>query len=803
MTRESIEWSVVGHDVLRLDGPAKVRGVQRYLADKVFPGALHLALARSTHPHAKILRVDTRAACGVPGVAAVFTGENLLAVHGVRPCYGPAFRDQPILAFGKVRYAGEPIAAVAAENREAAEEAAALIEVEYEELPHVQNPFEAAQPGAPLLHDYLEPTGAFADLMALKGHPGTNICTHYKQRQGDAEKALAEADHVLEDTYTCPPVSHAHLEPHGAAAWFEPGGRLIVHTTSQTPYFVRGDLAAIFGIALADVRVVVPPLGGSYGGKIYDKLEPLTCLMAKVTSRPVQLHLSREEVFYTSSRHGAATKIWTGIKDGKITARKVEVFYDAGAYAEVGPRIAQKTGSTAPGPYKFPNVSVDAFCVYTNKTPSGPLRGFGVPQLAIAYETHMNKAATILEKDPVALRREYVLEEGDLYSTGSPVTSIGLRACLDSVSRVVEKTSENRPAPTLGPGLTQEKHIARGRGIALGFKSVISPTISNAIVELNSDGSAIVRSATVEMGQGATTAFAQIAAEELGLDVNKVHVTTPDTDQSPYDTLTAGSRSTYHMGNAVIGAARQIREKLLETASKALEIPSEELELREGRVFSRSLPERAITIPEIFLKRFGAPGTTLTGEGTFQGHAVKADPETGQTPRMTEHWFAGASGAEVEVDTETGFVKVTRLVSSADVGRAINPRHCVEQVQGAAAMTLGFALFESMRIEDGRLVNGSFLEYPLTAFEDMPREFITDIVENPLESGPYGARGVGETGTMALKPAIVNAIHDAVGIWLKDMPVTPEKVLRAMREASGAAPGKEASGAAPDGEGPK
>ncbi|MEE9276029.1 MAG: xanthine dehydrogenase family protein molybdopterin-binding subunit, partial [bacterium] len=715
--RESIEWSVVGHDLPRLDGPEKVRGSLRYLADMDFPGALHCVLARSERPHAKILRMETEAARALPGVAAVVTGEDLLAIEGVTPYYGPAFRDQPILAIGKVRYAGEPIAAVAAESREAAEEAAALISAEYEDLPYEMDPYAAAQPGAPAVHDRVEAAGAFADLMALQGTPGSNVCTNYKLRCGDAERALAEADTVFEDTYVCPPVSHAHLEPHGTVARFEPGGRLVVHTTSQSPFFVRADLAAIFGLPLAKVRVVVPPLGGSYGGKIYDKLEPVTCLMAKVTGREVRCHLTREEVFFTTSRHGAVTKIWTGLKGGRITARKMEVYYDTGAYAEIGPRIAQKTGSTAPGPYKIPNVQVDVFCVYTNKTPSGPLRGFGVPQLSIAYETHMDKAAAHLGRDPVDLRREYVLEEGDLYATGSAMTSIGLKPCLEAVAEDMAWPAGGR----VPPRREREGAIARGRGIALGIKSVLSPSISNAIVELSSDGSAIVRCATVEMGQGSTTIFAQMAAEVLGLSPEKVRVPAPDTDQSPYDTLTAGSRSTYHMGNAVVEAARRVREKLIETAAEDLEIPAGDLELREGRVFVRSLPERGLTIPEIFIKRFGAPGTTLTGEGTFQTRVDKADPETGQTAKMTEHWFAGATGAEVEVDTETGFVTVTRLYGAGDVGRAINPQHCAEQIRGAAIMTLGFTLFEEMRMEDGRLTNGTFLEYPLPGFRDVPR----------------------------------------------------------------------------------
>ncbi|MDA1001692.1 MAG: molybdopterin-dependent oxidoreductase, partial [bacterium] len=309
--------------------------------------------------------------------------------------------------------------------------------------------------------------------------------------------------------------------------------------------------------------------------------------------------------------------------------------------------------------------------------------------------------------------------------------------------------------------------------------------VSNAIVELNSDGSALVRCATVEMGQGATTAYAMMAAEELGLSPQKVRVTIPDTDQSPFDTITAGARSIYHMGNAVQGAAGSVRKMLLEPAAEALEADAEELDLKAERAFVRSTPERSITIPQLFIRRFGAPGTTLTGVGTFQSQIDKSDPETGQTEKMTEHWFAGAVGAEVEVDTETGFVKITKLAIVGDAGRAINPRHCVEQLEGAAIMTLGFTLFEEMRLEDGRLVNGSFLEYPLPAFRDVPADLRAVPVEYPVETGPYGARGIGESGTLSFIPAVLNAIHDAAGIWLGEVPVTPEKVLRALREKEG------------------
>jgi CO/xanthine dehydrogenase Mo-binding subunit len=521
------------------------------------------------------------------------------------------------------------------------------------------------------------------------------------------------------------------------------------------------------------IRVRVPYLGGGYGAKLYAKLEPLVTVLALITRKPVRYALTREEEFLTITKHKVVTKIKTAIKDGAITARKCEVYWDTGAYAEIGPRIGHKSGYTSAGPYRIPNVWIDSYCVYTHKVPAGAFRGFGVPQVIWAYDSQTDMIARAIGADPVEFRLKPALDEGERFATGTPVRSFGIKEAIRQAAQAIE-WSKPRPVQT-GTKL-------RGKGIAAGVKAVLTPSISGAIVILNADGTANVLSSTVEMGQGSETTLGQIVAEELGILLEQVHIVQPDTDVTPYDTITAGSRSTYHMGNAVRMAAAKVKTALCEVVASKLEVDPDDLVAGKGRIFVRGMEERGMAIGEIFLAKFGSLGTTLAAEAVCQPTAAHMDPETGQSEKCTEYWFPSATAAEVEVDTETGQVKVLRLFSVGDTGTAINPRHCEQQLLGAAVMHLGLTLFEEMVFDEGQLVNGSLLDYQIASIKDMPQSVRPIVVQVPHEDGPFGAKGAGETGALTVAPAIANAIHDAVGVRIRDLPITAERVLRALAE---------------------
>jgi CO/xanthine dehydrogenase Mo-binding subunit len=553
--------------------------------------------------------------------------------------------------------------------------------------------------------------------------------------------------------------------------------RLNVWTASQSPSYVRTELSATFGIPMNRIRVRVPYIGGGYGAKLYAKLEPLVTVLALITRKPVRYALTREEEFLTITKHGVVTKIRTAIKNGAITARKCEVYWDTGAYAEIGPRIGHKSGYTSAGPYRIPNVWIDSYCVYTNRVPAGAFRGFGVPQVIWAYDSQTDMIARALGADPVEFRLLPALEEGEPFATGTRVHSFGVKEAIRQAAQAID-WSMPRPA--------QSGAKRRGKGIAAGVKAVLTPSISGAIVILNADGTANVLTSTVEMGQGSETTMGQIVAEELGLTLDQVHIVQPDTDVTPYDTITAGSRSTYHMGNAVRMAAAKIKAALCEAVAAKLEVDPDDLLARNGRVCVRGMEERGMTIGEIFLAKFGSLGTTLAAEAVCQPTAAHMDPETGQSEKCTEYWFPSATAVEVEVDTETGRVEILQLIGVGDTGTAINPKHCEQQLLCAAVMHLGLTLFEEMVFDDGLLVNGSLLDYQVASIKDMPRSFRAVVVEVPHADGPFGAKGAGETGALTVAPAVANAIEDAVGVRIRDLPITPEKVLRALAEKDGA-----------------
>ncbi len=793
------DYSIVGKPVDRRDAVQKVTGRALHVGNMEPPGLLHVAVLRSPHPHARIARIDKSRAEAHPGVAAVLTGADIAAMPGITPYHGPAFADQPVLAIDRVRHEGEQVVAVAAESRRAAEEALELVEVEYEPLPVVLDVLDAIKPDAPIIHEEVRPSGAFADLAHVKAGDQSNICYHYKLRKGDVDKAFAEADRVFEDVFTAPPAQHVPMEPHVSLAYVDESGRINIHTASQSPSFVRGELARMLGVPMNRIRVRVPYLGGGYGAKLYNKLEPIVAILAMKTDRPVKYSLSREEEFQTVTKHGVVVKLKTAVKGSAMTARKCEVYWDTGAFAEIGPRIVHKSGYTSSGPYKIPNVSIDSYCVYTNKPPAGPFRGFGVPQVIWAYDSQMDIIARGLGVDPVEFRLEHALEEGDLFVTGTPIHACGLKEAVqraaDAVgwgSRAAAPGSEP-PLPegtrqTTGaagrkrPGKTASGTKRRGKGIACGVKAVLTPSISGAIVILNADGSANVLSSTVEMGQGSESLLAQIAAEELGISFDKVHVVQPDTDVTPYDTISAGSRSTYHMGNAVRTAAANVKAELFEAVAGKLEIDAADLEARDGRVFVRGAEERGMTVTEAFLAKFGSLGTTIVGEGLCQPVVTPMDPETGMSEKCTEYWFASASAVEVEVDLETGRLEVLQFHAAGDAGTAINPKYCEQQLVGAATMHLGLTLFEQMVFQDGQLLNGSLLDYQIASIKDVPAACNPIVVQVPHKDGPFGAKGIGETGALTVAAAVANALEDAVGVRVRDIPLTAERIHEALKE---------------------
>ena len=767
--------AVVGTNVTMVGGLAKVTGAVNYAPDLVLPRMLYAKALRSPYAHAALLRVDASKAEKLPGVVAVITRADLT---GLSPYFGPVVDDQPVVATDRVRHVGEVVALVAAESREIAEESLELIEVEYRELPAVFDLLEAVKPGAPVLHFQRNETSAGVHREEFNFAPGGNICSVYHVEDGDIKKGFEEAEDIFENVYTLPPVQHGHIEPHAATAYWEPSGKLVIHSASQNPSGVQEQLAQIFKLPENQVRVIVPPLGGGYGGKTHARLEPALALVARKARRPVQWVLTRDEVFLTGRRYGAVVKIKTGFKkDGRIVARQVETFYEVGAYALNGP-VNAKTGCyVSSGPYNIPNRSLTTYAVYTNLPPTGPFRGVGVSHVCWAYESEMDDIARRVGMDPLELRLQHLVKEGDVFVTGEKLVSVGVTDCLKRTADALGWKGKEEQAPAVPEG-----NRVRGNGLAVAIKSTTTPTTSSANVRLNADGSAVLLTSSVDMGQGALTSLAQIVADELGLPFEKVTVSSPDTDMTPYDKSTSSSRTTFHMGQAAQKAAREIRNQLLDVTARALEARVEDLELKDGAVCVRGVPEKRLSITEIFKARFGSSVGSM-----FGGHCFKTEgglnPKTGKG-KAAAFWFFSACGAEVEVDIQTGKVRVLRAVTAVDAGKAIHPRQCDLQNEGSMLSGLGSALFEEMVYDNGQPINSNFLEYMLPSMEDQPLDFTSFIVETPHPDGPYGAKGVGEAGLPPMAPAIGNAIANALGgVRIRDLPMKPDKIVAALRAA--------------------
>ena len=751
---------IVGQPAPRVDALEKVTGRARYVTDLTVPGMVHARVLRSPYAHARVRRVDLTRARARPGVVAALAGADLTWCD---PYYGPAYRDRPVLAIDVARFEGEPVAAIAAVDEATAEEALELIDVDYEPLAAVLTLEEALAPGAPLVHVGQPAAGHFADLSTLKPQPGTNICHQFQFARGDAASALTAADVVVQDSYRFPPVQHVALEPHAVVAAWDETGALTLWASTQNPYSVRVELAKMFDVPLARIRVVVPHLGGGFGSKTYAKLEPLAATLAHAAGRPVRLAASVPEAFQTVRRCAARVAVRVGFRrDGTLLAVECDADYDVGAYADIGPRVVQKGTYTATGPYRVPHVKLASRAVYTNTTPGGAFRGFGVPQLAWALESLFDVAADRLDRDPVDLRRQNFLAHGEEFAPGDTPIDGKLE---ESLGRAAEAI-----------GWSQRAAADRGRGVAAMLKASVAPSVSEAIVRLHADGSVTVLASAVEMGQGTRTVLAQITAEVLSVPLARVSVVQPDTAVTPYDQTTSSSRSTAMTGRAVQVAAEDVRDQLLAIVAQAWSVDARELALADGAVVSGG---RRLAYSETLALRFGMSGGELIGRGVIAPGRTAA-PLGGSTP----FWEMAVGAAEVSVDEETGAVRVERYVSVADVGRAINPLLLEGQDEGGVVQGLGHTLLEEMLYADGHLLNGTLLVYRVPRADDTPSEIVCRFVENADGSGPFGAKGAGEGSLIPVSPAVANALARLTGVRLRDLPLSPERVWRALRARS-------------------
>ena len=740
----------VGQSVERTDGVAKVTGRAQYLDDLVIPGVVYAAPVRSPYAHARIVGIGRAAAAGVPGVLAVLAAGDL-GVLGERP-FGTFLKDQRVLAGDKARYEGEPVAVVVAEDRPTAVRAARLVDVRYEPLPPVVDVERALLPTAPLVHDTPPPLGRQGRWRTV---PATNICARVTLEQGSIEQGFREADVVLERTYTFPRVFHFTMEPHGAVASATPT-ELTVWTNTGHPYQLRQELADMFELDLARIRVVVPYVGGSFGGKSFPKLEPLAAVVSATVGRPVKVVNGVEGSMRTNRRHGARVTVKLGARrDGTLTAKQARVLLDGGAYADLGPVVAEKTGVRQLGPYRVPHYSIEVQNVYTTTTPAGAFRSIGGPQSVWATESIMDELAAALDMDPVELRLVNLVARGETVRAGLRPMDADLG---DDLKRLVKAMDD---------GASPE---ATGRGVAVGISNPAELPISTAIVRLHYDGSVTILCSMVEVGQGLHTVLAQIVAEELGVPRAAILVVSPDTRFGPYDWSSGASRGVTIVGTAVQRAAQDIKAQLLALAAETAGVPAADAVWRDGRVH---VGGRSLSPADVVRGWYGRPAGEVIGRGYVRN--LGADPA---------FWEIGMGGVEIDVDRETGVIRLLSYTGLADVGRAINPQLCEQQDVGAVVMGLGHTLFEEMTYSDsGSLLSASMIEYRVPLTVDLPAALSAVLVENGDGAGPYGAKGMGEGGNLAVAPAIANAVARATGARLRDLPLTPERVWAALRAA--------------------
>lgn len=776
----------IGVSVPRVDGVKKVTGAAKYVGDMKWPRMLYAKCVKSPYAHAKILSIDVSAAKALKGVHDVITGDYYTKRGGLY------LEDKNFLAVNTVKFCGEPVVAIAAETPEIAEAACELVKVEYEPLPVINNPMEGMAKDAILIHPELH-TYKVVPIFHPQAH--TNISHHHIIRKGDADAAFKYAEehpdeyYITEHEYHVPHVQHTPIENHIAVAQYEPDGKCTVWASCQSPYAVRQALSATFDIPLNKMRIISPYVGGGFGAKAGTTIEGIIIPLAMHSKgRPVMMEYTREEEFVNSYvRQGVYTKIKTAVRksDGKFLAVQNNFYWDGGAYTEYGVNIVKASGFASTGPYEFDNVKTDAYCVYTNNPVGGPYRGFGMCEIHFGIEQNIDEVAKEIGMDPIEIRRVNGLAPGKSTGTGEIMKSCGFLEALDQVAEAIQY---DKPcdAPS-GP------HKIRGKGIAGGWKSPSQPTNagSAAIIRMNEDGTFFLMTSGHDIGQGSDTALTQIAAEVLCCDPSKFTIRTGDTDHTPYEWQTVASRITYCAGNAIKLAAEDLKEKLLDLAQIKLGYIKRELYLEDGWIINRNHPESRMPMSDLALglafedgSGYGGPAI---GVGTFTlPNNINYDPATGYSPKPAAFWTTAAAGAEVEIDTETGVIEVKKMVESCDPGHIVNPELYKAQVEGGMMQALGTVLYEELLLKDGKVLNKSFVDYKIPTIDNTPETFIAMGVEHPEETGPYGARGIGEPAMVPGAPAIANAIYNATGCRFTEMPITPERMLKALQEKAAA-----------------
>lgn len=754
-----------GSRISRLEASEKVTGNAIYAGDIKLRRMLIGKILRSNIAHARIKNINIEKALSLPGVKAVVTAKDF-----PHKKTGFMIQDEDILARDKVRYIGEPIAAVAAVNGDIAEKALRLIEIEFEELPPVFTFVESVAPDAPLIHeDYKDYTSKIP--LIRYG----NVCLHTKIRKGDIKKGFEESDKIFEDTYSFPVVYQAPIEPRAVVAEIEPDGRLHLWCSTARPFNIRSGLSEILEIPMSDIRVTGVRVGGGFGGKGEISIEPIVAMLAIKAKRPVKYEMTREEDFLsTTPRHAMEIYIKTGVKkDGRIIAREAKINVDTGAYAYFGPNTTSNAAQLITGPYNIPNVWIEGICAYTNKISCGPCRGPGAVQAHFAVETHMDRISRALGIDPIDFRIKNALRPNDFTSTGQRLDDAGYVEALSELKKSLNKYL------TVIPKYDEKKAI--GIGIAGGFWGI--PGFgSSATVKINEDGTVILSMGSVEIGTGSDTAMALIVSEELGIPLDHIKVVSGDTDTCPFDFGAIGSRTTQAMGVAVHKAVEGVKQQLLSFAENHLKVPKEMLSFGHGKIFVSEKPEVSISIAKAAHLLSTMKGGPVVATGTNTTPTPPFNPEFVESHIMSSKpFFAfGAQAVAVEVDKITGKVRVLKVIASHNVGKAIFKDGIEGQIHGGVAMGIGYGLSEEAIFSDGRPLNDSFLDYRLPTTMDVS-EIIPIIVEKENAKIPDDILGVGEPATIPTAAALANAVFDAVGVRVNHPPLTPEKVYRAMQ----------------------